>query len=267
MKFLLITLFTSFVSLSSYSQYQSLIFEADEVNIDNKIYVEGNAFIFNYEIIINDTSFKLDSSEVRKHFLGESFSEQQSIEHIYLVVKPLTKAILIDESQTQISYYQGPQFDYASHTGAVENANNVWIHPIRDGFFKSLELCPFPYIKRPNKEGLSWCDSMEIGEGWRNNLWAQWEGPLSLKYDYSIVEEVNLDLEIGMVECWKVESTSRSKVGESKLVAYFSDIYGFVRLEYELVNGTRVNIWLEDFLRNQKFNETTVLFKTKTLFR
>ncbi len=180
-----------------------------------------------------------------------------------MIVKPKDPTIPIDENQTKITYIQGPVFDFVSHTGAIENGDNYWLHPIRDGFFKCLETCPFPYIKKPFVEGTTWTDSMRIGQGWRNKFWGTWEGDLLLNYNYSITGFDSISTPLGRIECTIVESTASSTIGQSHLKAIYTEQLGFVFLDYTLFTGKKVVIRLVDFKENQTFNDTGTLFKTK----
>jgi hypothetical protein len=38
------------------------------------------------------------------------------------------------------------------------------------------------------------------------------------------------------------------------LKSFFSEKYGFVRLEYEMVTGLKVNLWIDNLKENNNFN-------------
>lgn len=65
------------------------------------------------------------------------------------------------------------------------------------------------------------------------------------------------------MDCFVIVSTATSDIGTSKLTSYFSETYGFVKLEYELLNDLKVNMWLIDFHTGKEFNDTRTFFKTK----
>lgn len=158
---------------------------------------------------------------------------------------------------------QDPIYASLNSTGVVENENNVWIHPIRKGFFNSLETAPFPFVKKPLQIGAKWTDQMKIGQGWGNEMWGQWEGSLIQTYNYKIAGKETLETPIGEIDCFVIESSSNSSIGETKLKSYFSEKYGFVRLEYELLNDLKVNMWLIETKNEVKFNDMQTFFKTK----
>lgn len=263
---LLILLLITF-QLGFSQQYDSVIFEKDNIDSNNEVYKTGNVYIFDYEIIENGKKYKLLKNKgmfKRREFeLVSILVNTIKIDKIHLIVKPVEESERTNENQTQISYLEGPFFESSSSTGVVDNKENVWIHPIRNGFFNSLETCPFPYVKKPLMIGLEWKDEMLIGEGWENEKWGQWEGRLLLEYVYKVVAKEKIDTKIGKIECYIIESTASSEIGKTKLKSYFSNEYGFVRLEYNLINDIKVNFWIVDFQKNKEFNDMRTFFQTK----
>ena len=255
MKKLLFFLFSLSFHLCFSQQYDTVIIEKKNVDENNVIYQVGDAYIYDYEIIIDGKTSKLTTN--KGMFSSRSFeftpndSSDLEVELICLLVQRVTDNERTNKNQTQISYLQLPKFASFSSTGVVENDNNIWIHPIRDGFFNALETAPFPFVKKPLKVGSQWNDEMRIGEGWEHELWGQWEGKLDLNYSYIITGTTILNTEIGDIECYEVEGKATSVLGTSELKAYFSEKYGFVRLEYTFVNDLKVNLWLLEVLNNQ----------------
>jgi len=267
MKLKLTILYLIFFQIGFSQQYDSVVIEKENIDTNNEIYKTGNVFIYDYEIIKDGKKCKLKTN---KDMFASSEFELVSIEsdsigviRIHLIVQPVSDADRTNKNQTQISYLQEPVFSSLSSTGAVENNNNVWIHPIRKGFFNSLETAPFPFIKKPLKINLKWTDQMKIGQGWGNEMWGKWEGQLLLTYNYKITERKIIKTEIGEIDCFVIESSAKSKIGTTKLTSYFSEKYGFVRLEYELLNNLKVNMWLTDYKTNKEFNDTRTFFITK----
>lgn len=254
-------------------QYDSVVIEDENIDANNKIYKPGSVFIYDYEIIKNGRKHKLKENENkfnREKRIRESIfeivpteSDSIGIEKIHLIVNPVVDSERTNKNQTQISYLQEPIFSSFSSTGAVENNENVWIHPIRKGFFNSLETAPFPFIKKPFEIGVEWTDQMLIGQNWGNEMWGKWEGQLLLTYNYKITGQTSIKTEIGELNCFVIESSAKSNIGTTKLRSYFSEKYGFIRLEYELLNDLKVNMWLIDFQTEKEFNDTTIFFKTK----
>lgn len=248
-------------------QYDTVVIEEENIDSNNEIYKTGNVFIYDYEIIQNEIRLKLKNNTgmfaQREFTLVPIDAENIEVDKIHLLVKPVEDSDRSNENQTQISYLQEPSFGGVNSTGAVENDKNVWIHPTRYGFFNSLETAPFPFVQKPLAIGAEWTDQMQIGQPWGDKMWGQWEGPLLLTYNYKIVGKEILETEIGEIDCFVVESTAKSSIGETKLKSYFSEKYGFVRLEYELLNDLKVNMWLIETKTGIVFNDIGTFFRTK----
>lgn len=247
-------------------QYDTVFLEEEDVDADNEIYKIGNVFIYDYEIIIDGEPHKLmhnSRSFARRQFeLVPADTDSVGIEKIYLLILPSEEGARSNENQTEIALLQGPAFDSYSTTGAVENDQNVWIHPIRSGFFNSLETAPFPYIKKPIEIGAEWSDQMVIGDGWGDELWGDWEDELLLTYNYKITGKETVKLPIGELECYVIESTAKGDPIFTKLTSWFSEEYGFVKYEYELMNDIRVTMEMIEFMSGREFNDAPALFKT-----
>jgi len=267
MKLKLTFLFLILFQIGFSQQYDSVVIESENIDSNNEIYKTGNVFIYDYEIIKDGKKYKLKTN--RGMFADSEFeltsknSDDIGINKIHLIVQPVSDLERSNKNQTQISYLQGPIFASLSSTGAVENNYNVWIHPIRKGFFNCLETAPFPFIKRPLDVGSEWTDQMSIGQGWGNDMWGKWNGQLLLTYDYKITDKKKVRTGIREIDCFIIESHAKSDMGTTKLTSYFSEKYGFVKLEYELINELMVNMWLVEFKADQVFNDTSTFFKTK----
>lgn len=248
-------------------QYDSVVFETVNVDENNEIYKIGNLFIYDYEIIQNGTKYKLKKNSddgLQKDFqLAPIDSDSIGVDKIHMIIPSLPDSEKMDPSQTMIIYIQIPIVESISSTNVAENEHNVWIHPIRSAFFNSLETAPFPYIKKPYIIGLEWSDQMVIGRNWGNELWGKWEGDLLLTYHYKLIDKTILKTEMGDLDCYKIESIATSRIGNTKLTFYFSEKYGFIRYEYELMKNLKINMWLIDFQTGKEFNHNFTILQTK----
>jgi len=267
MKLNLTLLFLIISQIIFSQQYDSVVYDKEKPDANNEIYKTGKVYIFDYEIIYKGIRHKLKKNNGM--FASNDFelatigADSIMVDKIHLIVQPILEANSSNENQTQISYIEEPAYQSFHSTGLVENEENIWIHPIRKAFFNSLETAPFPFVKKPLKTGLEWKDEMKIGQGWRNEMWGTWDGQLLLTYDYRITGKVTLTTEIGELDCFIIESSANSTIGETKLKSYFSETYGFVRLEYELLNNLEVNFWLVDYKTGKKFNDMRTFYQTK----
>ncbi len=253
-----------FIGQVCFSQgFRTLDIEKKNVDSNNEIFKIGKSFVYDYEIIENGDKYKINHFEgippTEKFELVKENEDTLGLK-IHLLVPKIEKSERTDKNQTEIYYLYAPIFTFMDCTGIVDNQNNIWIHPPRTSFFRSLETCPFPYIKLPIEIGKEWKDKMEIGNQWSNELWGDWNKKLLLSYDYRISKKTIVKTGIGDLECYVVESTAKSEIGISKLTTYYSELYGFVRLEYEMVTGLKVNLWL-DSVSDNDFNDQSGIIK------
>ncbi|HUH29329.1 hypothetical protein [Gelidibacter sp.] len=231
-------------NLSFGQQYGSLHIEKSKIDKNNTIYTLGKEFVFSIHIRDNNSDYFLKSNEHDDFKLTKNIDSVKISEIHLTVLKPKIFKRLI-RNQTQILYSYEPNPTLIATTGLVENDKNVWIHPPRAGFFQSLETCPFPYVKLNKSIGYTWTDSMLINNHWSHKEWGEWEDKLLLNYEYEIVGKENIDSKLGEIECLIINAVAKSAIGESTLKAYFSDKYGFIKLEYKLFSGIEIDLNLE----------------------
>jgi hypothetical protein len=237
-------IFTFFISNFCFSQqYEGVIIEKRKIDKNNLIYKIEKSFFYSIEIKKNDIEYFLDKGFDDSLTINKS--KKNGINEIKLLVTKPKIFQRTNKNQTEIKYNFEPNPISITCTGIVENDNNVWIHPPRLGFLKVLETCPFPYIKLNQKVGYEWNDEMSIAEYWSNKNSGIWTGRLLLKYNYKIIGEEKITTNIGELECKVISASANSTIGQSTLVAYFNDKYGFVKLKYKLFTGTEININLE----------------------
>ncbi|MFD1552936.1 hypothetical protein DNU06_15970 [Putridiphycobacter roseus] len=259
------TLFTLILFISNLAlgqQYDGLHIEKNNVDKDNSIYTFGKTFVFNFNILANNSDYFIQKNETDTFVLTENMDSLKISEIHLTVLKPkLFKRTNL--RQTEVLYSYAPNPTSVSSTGIVENNINIWMHPPRNGFFKSLETCPFPYIKLDKPIGYKWSDSMRIGNHWSDKIWGEWEGRLLLKYDYEIIGKEKIDTEFGKIDCIVVNAVANSRIGQSKLTAYFSEKYGFVKLEYTLFNGIKIDLNLGQIINGSILRDGKDFFENK----
>ena len=241
-------------------KYDSTKSYDENYNSNNTIYTVGKQFIYTYYYQNSQgQKFLIKQGGTIRHPAGYSTFdwkfveiEKQDDETIpQLILKPNLGNPFKDNpeyNQTAISYYyvmkNGKSFGRET-TGAIENALNVWIHPPRSNFFKILELNPFPYIKSPYEIGNKWNWNLGIGDFWSDERWLKWEGSIENNIEYEIVDRKNISTKMGDLECYIINATAKSRIGETGLISYFNHNFGFVKLEYTNIDGTKTILELE----------------------
>lgn len=236
----------------------------DSTNVDenrytanNTIYKTNTSFSYSFEHITKDGEklyFKEDKTveerEKQWKFIKSNSKDESIIKKVKVSVKyglePMIKYVP-DYNQTLLQYdypTYNNELPFNSISGAIENENNVWIHPPRDRYFRILELNPFPFIKAPYEIGNSWEWWLSIGSQWGDERWKTWEGGIENQYYYEITEKETVDTKFGKLECLIIKSTATSELGETKLTSYFNEKYGFIKLNYINIDGSKTNLEL-----------------------
>jgi hypothetical protein len=231
----------------------------DSTNVDqnrftenNSTFREGISFTYDFEHITT-TDQKLlftwidnaDHHERAWKFIPMDSINESTIKKVKITVKhglePFIKHIP-DYNQTIIQYNyltDNGNAPFSGSSGVIENENNIWMHPPRDRYFQILELNPFPFIKAPYEMGNQWEWNLTIGSGWSDVRWKVWEGQIENKYKYKITDKKKIQSALGEIECFVIESTAISRIGETSLTSYFNPEYGFVRLDYTNIDRSK----------------------------
>ncbi len=163
---------------------------------------------------------KQDEIIVQYEFTGEDFKRNEKSQ--------LNKTFLTNWAKEGIE-------------GVIENVEKVWMHPFRGNQFNFTEVAPFPEVRLPLKIGKFWTGSLDILEGW-----GDWENT-HVYSEYTITANENITTIFGQIEnCWKVESKSKCKFGQSKFNYWFSEQLGFVKMEYVNYGNQTLIIELEE---------------------
>ncbi|SFT43417.1 hypothetical protein SAMN05216474_0544 [Lishizhenia tianjinensis] len=249
-------------NLSFGQQYDGLHIEKRKVDKNNRIYTLGKEFVFNIKITEDDSTLFLKENDSDNFKLTNNIDSLKISEIHLTMIKPRLFQ-RTNTKQTEVCYSYEPNPKIIAFTGIVENKENIWIHPPRSGFFKSLETCPFPYIKLNKPKGYKWTDSMSIGNHWSNEKWGKWDGRLLLNYRYEITGKEKLNCKLGEIDCFVINAVATSNSGKSKLKAYYSNKYGFIKLEYTLFTGIKVELELEKVVNGTILRDGKDFFESK----
>lgn len=239
-------------------RFDSLNTDENRYNLDNKIYTVGKKFIFSYyyqdqagtkylmtkEGINKDGGYEWKFDELKNNNPKSVF---QIILSVNSGLSPFIQQIP-DYNQTVITYnfkMLNGELWTNEMTGVIENEKNSWLHPPRTDFFKILELNPFPYIKAPYRVGTKWEWKLKFGSHWADKRWLMWEGPNENRYAYTITKESTILTKLGKLNCLLITSTAHSNLGQTKLTSYFNTVYGFVKLDYVNIDGSKTVLELE----------------------
>jgi hypothetical protein len=221
-KIILIYSFFILVSATSCSllfNYDPIDFEDTEnrkdiislYNEDNFIYKTNRSFV--YEIIKDSISKTKISNYIELKIIPGSLFKQTKIKYKFFnSLSNLTK----DSSF------------FWELTGLIENNKNIWIHPPRSQYYE-LEFTAFPEIiikKDNNKIKTKWKSTTYTGSEWGLHK------NISITSKYNFDTDTILNFENINYVCQKIIAISTSKFGNTKSEFYFSNLIGFVQLNY-----------------------------------
>jgi hypothetical protein len=263
------------LSVSVFAQgYHSVFVEKKDVDQNNWIFAQGREFAYEVDIekdgqrlYLAENGLKsmitnLDNSDrVAIDFKLSSDPDSAKIKDVFIKVVNPKESKRTNKNQTEILYFYEIPPKILSNTGVVENDQNVWMHPPRTGFFRSLETCPFPYYHFDKIPGDTWKDEMTINSTWSDPLWGEWEGELLQNYTYTLEDDETLETPMGELKCKVISSVADSELGTSKLLAHFSGEYGFVKLQYELWNGIKVTLHMVGEKKGKVISSAAELFQ------
>jgi hypothetical protein len=226
-------------------------------NYDNIIYVADRTYIYDYLIIKgNDTlkyaiTGKTDSGKIWKYVPAKTID---STVISYLGIKTLSKIgpIMMDKpdyNQTEIFlYHYNSSLKYLDSelTGIIENEKNIWLHPFRFNALEILQLSPFPYVKLPYIKGQTFEWKLDLGKKWPEFKAFDWKGDLQLRCRYKEEGVEVVKLPIGDVSVIKTSAVGNTSAGKSFLISYFNEKYGFVKLIYNNLDGSRIIMTLKE---------------------
>lgn len=123
-------------------------------------------------------------------------------------------------------------------TGVIENVEEIWTHPFRSNQYSFTQVAPFPQVELPLRIGKKWTDnSISLKEGFGD--WAN----MKVKSKFEIIEKSNVKTEYGEFKnSWKIKAVSTFPLGESELIYWFSEEFGFVKLNYTNYGNQRLLI-------------------------
>ncbi|HEY0743994.1 MAG TPA: hypothetical protein VGD40_21155 [Chryseosolibacter sp.] len=225
------------------------------LNDDNKIFKTGNLFI--YRLRITDSVGHDQQLYLRNSLSGpepalapvnkEHDNPPYAIDHVTLEVFRNKGETGLGETQTIIKYdYKNGDRKvlFGEKTGVVEDSTRVFLHPPRSHFFYMNELTPFPYVRFPIAENTSW----EMPFGIPDHAMKQYDylTDTMLQLSYSLIERETIPTPWGIDSVYKFKAFAKNSEINTSCEYYFSERYGFVRIEFHNLHGVTIRMDLDD---------------------
>lgn len=230
-------------------KFDSTITDSNRFNHNNHIFKVGRSFIYDFTYINSEGEQKTFQISEDNRSWQFAVVKEGGIEQVEISVlsglKPFTDWIP-DYNQTILTYKMLPGDRPYNMSGVIENEANLWMHPPRGHLFKILELNPFPFIHHELADS-SW--SYAVGasaEQYADARWAEWQDVLRVDSKYEKIGTEKIDTAFGQIECIKIKGVSTSDLGETSLISWFHEDYGFLRLEYQNIDSSQIVLELSE---------------------
>jgi hypothetical protein len=217
---------------------------------DNTIYTQYRQFYFKYYFLKDKDTLLVKLYTKPEHIVPfeetwklESKS-RLTFEQDYTAIHQLALTVKVGNYFEQASLLQ---YDYLNkerrsirheQTALVEVCSDILMNPPKENHFLITELNPFPEIREPLIKDNTWQNSTNTSDVGGSQKWKTWQGNLAINSTYRIRDIQTIRTNIGYLKCFVVEATAQSSLGETRLVAYFNEEYGFVKLNYTNIDGS-----------------------------
>lgn len=230
-------------------KFDPSVTDENRYNLDNVVFKVGRTFVYDYTYTDKEgKEFYFEGGRDGWNFAPKGTDRYYVVKQVHIKVLPGLEPMIQtipDYNQTLLNFSCPPNTDYTI-SGVVENYKNIWMHPPREALFRILELNPFPFIQAPYEVGHTWDWELDVDQKWGDPRWATWEGSITNKYTYEIVEEKKLDTAFGELDCMIIHADANSQLGKTSMVAAFHPEYGFVDMKFVNIDGTQMEMILAE---------------------
>lgn len=225
-----------FFSTVIYAQDKPKIWQANREFHYQALYIDTNGDTISNETIVMVPSGKPNPLQKNKQSLAEYHFQYSATDSAKLAGHPIHANDFTKKYNTIIWRRQMQE-------GIIENEDEMWMHPFRTNQYVLTEIAPFPAVRFPLTEGLSWKSLFFIAKGW-----GTFRGRATQKY--TIKGKTTRQVGIGeLAGCQLIEAVSKhKKLGESHAWFYFHPDYGFVEMVYQFYNGQQIIFSLQEII-------------------
>ncbi len=225
--------------------------EMKHLTEDNTVYKQYRQFFYKYYFLKEKDTLLVKLYSKPDHIVPFEQSwkleskSKLTFEQDYTAVHQIALTVKLGDYQGRASLLQ---YDYLNkerrgikyeQTGLIEVCSDIWLNPPKENHFLITELNPFPQIREPLIKDNTWQDTYtttsDVGG---SEKWKTWQGKMAVNATYRIRDIQTIKTNIGFLKCYIIDATGRSSLGETRLVAYFNEEYGFVKLNYTNIDGS-----------------------------
>lgn len=224
--------------------------EMKHLSDDNAVYKQYRQFYYKYYFLKEKDTLLVKLYTKPEHIAPFELSwklepkSKLTFEQDYTAIYYLAMTVKAGDYFGQASLLQ---YDYLSkerrgmkyeQTGLVEVCSDIAITPPKEGHFLISELNPRPEIREPIVKDNTWYSTHTTSDVGGSEKWKTWHGTVDVRSSYRIRDIQTIKTNIGFMKCFIIDANAQSSVGETRLVAYYNEEYGFVKLNYTNIDGS-----------------------------
>jgi hypothetical protein len=247
MRFVILITFYWFALQNTFGQSFE---EMKHLSDDNNVYKQYRQFYYKYYFLNEKDTLLVKLYTKPEHIAPFELSwklepkSKLSFEQDYTAIHYLAMTVKSGDYFGQASLLQ---YDYLSkerrgikneQTGLIEVCSHISITPPKEGHFLISELNPRPEIREPLVKNNTWYDTHTTSDVGGSEKWKTWQGAIEVNSSYRIRDIQTIKTNIGFLKCFIIDAKAQSSVGETRLVAYYNEEYGFLKLNYTNIDGS-----------------------------
>jgi hypothetical protein len=224
---------------------------------DNIIFSSCNSYV--YEYIIERDGKEYFGKYLNKSdkgifdnwdFIEKSKSEDSTYIQKFIYVQPKFADGELSPNQSVIKVYwinSDNTLLSDNREGIIENHKNLWMHPLRGHQMYPTFTAPWPFVKFPITIGDKYTWWKKLGGSWGSDKYIQWDKIIHFDYLYEVTGTEVLLVNDYKIECYKIEAKGNSEIGNTKVDFYFNPKLGFIKLDYSLMDNSKIEMTMVDF--------------------
>lgn len=224
---------------------------------DNLIFSKYNTFVYEYVVERGGKKYlakysPTDTTTMFTEWEYVPFSKKDSEVHIekFVFYTPQITNETVSPGQSLIKvlwYNSDSTLLFHSNEGIIENHKNFWMHPLRRYQMWPTFTAPWPYVSYPLEIGKKYHWWRKLAGNWDNGQYIKWDKIVHFDYAYEVTGETVLKVNDKFIKCFSISAEGNSELGKTQVVFYFNPTLGFVKMEYKLMDDSKINMYLTDF--------------------
>jgi len=247
---------SNYEKLETFDSGYDILTEGANPN-DNLIFSKCNTFTYNYSIEKDGEKLLGKSRKSEKFnpmtnwdFIKHEDRDTQTYidKFVFFTPKETGKTVSPNQSLIKVKWLNSDNsLLMDSNEGIIENHKNFWMHPLRSYQMWPTFTAPWPYVEYPITIGKKYKWWKKLAGGWGSDKYIQWEKIIHFDYKYEVVGTEVLTINKKKVKAYIIEAEGKSELGKTEVDFYFNPTLGFVKLDYKLMDDSRIVMNMVDF--------------------